>query len=66
MIITETQRFGYSLLALTVYCHSFCRAEIYALDLLVLLIIIESLVLVDLTKLSMITIPWRKNISVFA
>ncbi len=66
MIITETQRFVYSLLALTfVTIALLVLLNVYALEIFLILIIIEFLVLVELTKPSMITMAWRKNIAVF-
>jgi hypothetical protein len=66
MIITETQRFVYSLLALTfVTIALLVVLNVYALEIFLVLIIIEFLVLVELTKPSVITMAWRKNIAVF-
>jgi len=66
MIITETQRFVYSLLALTfVTIALLVLLNVYALEIFLVLIIIEFLVLVELTKPSMINMAWRKNIAVF-
>ena len=66
MIITETQRFVYSLLALTfVTIVILVLLNVYALEIFLILIIIEFLVLVELTKPSMITMAWRKNIAIF-
>jgi len=66
MIITETQRFVYSLLALTfVTIALLVLLNVYALEIFLILIIIEFLVLVELTKPSVITMAWRKNISIF-
>jgi len=66
MIITETQRFVYSLLALTfVTIALLVLLNVYALEIFLILIIIEFLVLVELTKPSMITMAWRKNIAIF-
>jgi TctA family transporter len=66
MIITETQRFVYSLLALTfVTIALLILLNVYALEVFLLLIIIEFLVLVELTKPSVIDMAWRKNIAVF-
>jgi len=66
MIITETQRFVYSLLALTfVTIALLVVLNVYALEIFLVLIIIEFLVLVELTKPSMINMAWRKNITVF-
>jgi hypothetical protein len=66
MIITETQRFVYSLLALTfVTIALLVLLNIYALEIFLVLIIIEFIVLVELTKPSMINMAWRKNIAVF-
>ena len=39
--------------------------NVYALEIFVVLIIIEFLVLVELTKPSMINLSWRKNITIF-
>ena len=66
MIITETQRFVYSLLALTfVTIAILVLLNVYALEIFLVLIIIEFLVLIELTKPSMINMAWRKNITVF-
>jgi hypothetical protein len=67
MIITETQRFVYSLLALTfVTIALLVLLNVYALEIFLVLIIIEFLVLVELTKPPMISMAWRKNLTVFA
>jgi hypothetical protein len=66
MIITETQRFVYSLLALTfVTIALLVFLNVYALEIFLMLIIIEFLVLIELTKPSMITMASRKNITIF-
>ena len=66
MIITETQRFVYSLLTLTfVTIALLVLLNVYALEIFLVLIIIEFLVLVELTKPSMINMAWRKNITIF-
>jgi len=66
MIITETQRFVYSLLALTfVTIAILVLLNVYALEIFLVLIIIEFLALVELTNPSMITMAWRKNITIF-
>ena len=66
MIITETQRFVYSLLALTFgTIMILVLLNVYALEIFLVLLIIEFLVLVELTKPSMINTAWRKNIVVF-
>jgi len=66
MIITETQRFVYSLLALTfVTIALLVLLNVYAIEIFLILIIIEFLVLVELTKPSVITMAWRKNIAIF-
>jgi len=66
MIITETQRFVYSLLALTfITIAIFVLFNVYALDIFLILIIIEFLVLVELTKPSVINLAWRRNIVIF-
>lgn len=66
MLITQTQRFVYSLLVLTFVTIAFLVLfNIYTLEIFLVLIIIEFLVLVELTKPSMITKPSRKNIAVF-
>jgi len=66
MIITETQRFVYSLLALTfITIALLVLLNLYAIEIFLILIIIEFLVLVELTKPSVITMAWRKNIAVF-
>jgi hypothetical protein len=66
MIITETQRFVYSLLALTfVTIAILVLLNVYALEIFLVLLIIEFLVLVELTKPSIINAAWRKNIVVF-
>jgi hypothetical protein len=66
MIITETQRFVYGLVALTfVTIAILVFLNVYALEIFVVLIIIEFLVLVELTKPSVINAAWRRNIVVF-
>jgi hypothetical protein len=66
MIITETQRFVYSLLVLTFFTIAILvLLNVYALEIFFILIIIEFLLLVELTKPSVIDIAWRKNIAVF-
>ena len=66
MIITETQRFVYSLLALTFgTIIILVLLNVYALEIFLVLLIIEFLVLVELTKPSVINAAWRKNIVVF-
>jgi len=66
MVITETQRFIYSLIALTFVTISvLVLLNVYALEIFVVLIIIEFLVLVELTKPSIINLSWRKNITIF-
>jgi hypothetical protein len=66
MIITETQRFVYSLLVLTfVTIALLVFLNVYALEIFLILIIIEFLVLIELTKPSVITMVWRKNITIF-
>jgi hypothetical protein len=66
MIITETQRFVYSLLALTfVTIALLVLLNVYALEIFLILIIIEFLMLVELTKPSVINMEWRKNIVIF-
>ena len=66
MIITETQRFVYELLALTfVTIAILVLLNVYALEIFLMLIIIEFLVLVELTKPSVINLAWRRNIAIF-
>jgi len=66
MIITETQRFVYSLLALTFgTIMILVLLNVYALEIFLVLLIIEFLVLIELTKPSVINMAWRKNITVF-
>jgi hypothetical protein len=66
MIITETQRFVYILLALTFGTISiFVLLNVYAVEIFLVLLIIEFLALVELTKPSVINAAWRKNIVVF-
>jgi len=66
MIITETQRFVYSLLVLTFVTIAFLvLINVYALEIFLILLIIEFLVLVQLTKPSVIDLAWRRNITVF-
>ena len=66
MIITETQRFVYSLLALTFATVAvLVLLNVYALEIFLMLIIIEFLVLVELTKPSVIIMAWRKNLAIF-
>jgi len=66
MIITEVQRFTYGLLLLTFITISFLvLLNVYALEIFLVLIIIEFLVLVELTKTPLLNVSWRKNIRVF-
>ena len=66
MIITETQRFVYTLLALTFATIALLvLLNVYALEIFLILLIIEFLVLVELTKPSAINVAWRKNIAIF-
>ena len=66
MIITETQRFVYILLALTLgTIIALVLLNVYAVEIFLVLLIIEFLVLVELTKPSMINAAWRRNITVF-
>jgi hypothetical protein len=66
MILTETQRFVYSLLALTfVTIFILVLLNVYVLGIFLILIIIEFLALVELTKPSAINMAWRKNIIIF-
>ena len=66
MIITETQRFVYSLLALTfITIALLVLLNVYALEIFLVLIIIEFLALVELTKPSVINMAWRRNIAIF-
>jgi hypothetical protein len=56
----------YSLLALTfVTIALLVFLNVYALEIFLMLIIIEFLVLIELTKPSMITMASRKNITIF-
>jgi len=65
MIITETQRFIYSLIALTFTTIAILvLLNVYALEIFLVLVIIEFLVVIELTKPSVINISWRKNITV--
>ena len=65
MIITETQRFIYSLMALTFATIAILvLLNVYALEIFLVLVIIEFLVVIELTKPSVINISWRKNITV--
>ena len=66
MIITETQRFLYILLALALVTIAiFVLLNVYALELFLVLIILEFLVLVELTNPPFFRAAWRKNITVF-
>ena len=66
MIFTESQRFVYILLALTLgTITTLVLLNIYAVEIFVILLIIEFLVLVELTKPSIINAAWRRNIVVF-
>ena len=59
-------RFVYSLLALTFATVAvLVLLNVYALEIFLMLIIIEFLVLVELTKPSVIIMAWRKNIAIF-
>lgn len=64
MINTESQRFVYSLFALTsVTSAILVLLNVYVLEIFLLLIIIEFLVLVELEKPYMINMAWRKTIT---
>jgi len=66
LVITETQRFVGSLLALTfVTIVLLFLLNAHALEIFLVLIIIKFLALVELTKPSVITMAWRKNIAIF-
>ncbi len=66
MLITETQRFVYELLVLTFVTISVLTLlNVYALDVFLVLLIIEFLVLVELTKPPLLHVAWRKNITLF-
>jgi len=66
MIITETQRFVYTLLALTfVTIALLVVLNVFAVEVFLILVIIEFLVLVELTKPSAVNLAWRKNIIIF-
>ena len=66
MILTETQRFLYILLALTLGTITvLVLLNVYAVEIFLVLLIIEFLVLVELTKPPMITMAWRRNIPLF-
>jgi len=66
MIITEAQRFVYALLALTFATITIMvLANVYALDVFLMLMIIEFLVLIELTKPPLLHVSWRKNATVF-
>jgi len=66
MVITETQRFVYTLLTLTFATIAILvLLNVYALEIFLILLIIEFLVLVQLTKPSVIDLAWRRNITVF-
>ena len=66
MVVSEAQRFVYSLLALTfVTIALLVLLNVYALEIFLALIIIEFLLLVEVTKPSVINIAWRKNIAIF-
>jgi len=67
MIITETQRFVYSLLALTFGTIAVLALfYVYSIEIFLLLIMIEFLMLVEFTKPSVITLAWRRNITIIA
>ena len=66
MIFTESQRFVYILLALTLgTITALVLLNVYAVEIFLVLLIIEFLVLVELTTPSMINAAWRRNITVF-
>jgi hypothetical protein len=66
MNISEMQRFLCSVLALTFVTISvLVLLNVYALEIFLVLIIIEFLVLVEFTKPLMINLSWRKNITLF-
>jgi hypothetical protein len=63
--MTETHRLC-TLLPLTfVTIALLVLLNVYALEIFLILIIVEFRVLVELTKPSVITMAWRKNISIF-
>ncbi|MGZ4853076.1 MAG: hypothetical protein ACXV3D_07825 [Halobacteriota archaeon] len=64
MIITEVQRFIYGLLALTFGTISvFVFLNVYSLEIFVVFLIIEFLVMIELTKPSFLRLGWRRNLS---
>lgn len=65
MITTEVLRFVLAFLLLTeITICVLVVLNVYALEVFLMLIMIESLLLVELTKPSVITISWRKNTSI--
>jgi hypothetical protein len=66
MIISESQRFVFYLITLIfVTILILMLLSVYALEIFLVLIVIEFLVLVELTKPSAISAAWRKNLTVF-
>lgn len=66
MIITEVRRFIYGLLALTFATITvLVLFNVHALEMFLLLIIIDFLVVVELTEPPLRDVSWRKYITVF-
>jgi hypothetical protein len=66
MIITQAQRFIYGLLVLTFVTISvLVLLSVFALEIFLVLFIIEFLVLVELTKPPLLNVAWRRNITAF-
>jgi hypothetical protein len=61
MVITETQRFVFSRALMLVTIALLVLLNVYALEIFLILIIIEFLVLVELTKPSVITIRGERT-----
>ncbi len=64
MIVTKVQRFIYGLLALTfgTIC-VFVVLNVYSLEAFLMLIVIEFLVLAELTRPSFLHLGWRRNLT---
>ena len=64
MIITQTQRFIYGLIVLTFFTVSVLAfLNVHALEIFVLLMFVEFLLLVELTKPSFVSLSWKKELT---
>ena len=65
MMITEKQRFVYAWLVLTCATISLLAVfQVYALEIFLVVMIIEFLALVELTHPASFSVSWRRNITV--